>query len=245
MKNYWLHKIEVRGTQHISYPLLDYGYLSVGFSDFSEEEFLKKVSKGNEKFFKKQFDETWGGYDKEKKRADNLWRFIAKMRKNDIVIVPTESFSIYKIEEDYAILPSSIPIGNDWKDLKGVKILYDKSSKMLISDGEKDYLDLGFFRKVKPIATEISRFKYEDAALFKRLKCPITNMDILDLKENIDNAIEAFKNNKPIYLKNSSVESFIEKCLNIIRSEMTPEKFEKLEKDILRELKLLQLRHLK
>lgn len=220
--NYWLHRISY--LEHVSYPLLDKGYLSIGFSDFSDEKFLNKVSKEDWDFFEGQFDEIWG----ERPRGRyNLWRFIAEMRKNDIVIVPNwwQTFSVYKIEEPDAILPSSIEIGDDWKDWNEVKILQNKS-KMLISDGEKDYLDLGFFRKIKPIAIEISRYDYADAALVARMKIRHTNANISDLKESIDDAIKAFKKNEPINLKNSLLESSIEKWLNIIRSKMTPSKFE-------------------
>jgi hypothetical protein len=39
---YWLHRIAY--LQGVSYPLLEKGYLSIGFSDFSDEDFIEKVS---------------------------------------------------------------------------------------------------------------------------------------------------------------------------------------------------------
>jgi hypothetical protein len=38
--NYWLHRISHHAE--IAYPLLDKGYLSIGFSDFATQEFIKK-----------------------------------------------------------------------------------------------------------------------------------------------------------------------------------------------------------
>jgi predicted Mrr-cat superfamily restriction endonuclease len=224
--NYWLHRVS--HLEHVSYPLLDNGYLSIGFSDFSDKKFLEKVSEEDWDFFEKQFDEIW---ETRPRGRYSLWRFIAEMRKNDIVIVPNwwQSFSVYKIEDNYAILPSSIEIGEKWKDWNDAKILHDKS-KMLITEGEKECLDLGFFRKVKTIANEISRYEFADAALNARMKIRQTNADISDLKESVDDAIKAFKNNEPINLKNSLIESSIEKWLKIIRKKMTPPKFENLVK---------------
>jgi len=223
---YWLHRISY--LANVSYPLLDKGYLSIGFSDFADETFLKEVSKSNWNYLEKSFDETWG--DRPRTRY-NLWRFIAEMSKNDIVLVPNpwQTFSIYEIEEQNAILPSSIPIDNNWFDWNKIKITLNKDG-YLILDGEKDCLGLGFFRKVKLIEKEIPRYEYADAALTAKMKYRQTNVEITDLKENIEDAIKSFKNNQPINLKNSLFESSIKKWLEIIRSKLTPTKFETLVK---------------
>lgn len=224
--NYWLHRVSY--LENVSYPLLEKGYLSIGFSDFANESFLKKVSESDWDYFEEQFDEIW---ENRPRGRYSLWNFIAEMRKNDIVLVPNwwQTFSVYKIEEPDVILPSSIIVGNDWMDWNEVKIMQNKS-KYLILDGEEDYLDLGFFRKVKPVATEIPRYEYADAALTSRMKIRQTNANIADLKESIEDAIKSFKNNEPVNLKNSLVESSIEKWLKIIRSKMNPSKFETLVK---------------
>jgi predicted Mrr-cat superfamily restriction endonuclease len=224
--NYWLHRISY--LAHVSYPLLNKGYLSIGFSDFSNEEFLNKVSEKDWNFFEEQFDKIW---ECRPRGRYNLWRFIAEMDKDDIVIVPNwwQSFSVYKIEEPCAILSSSIQVADDWKDWNDIKILQSRS-KLLILDGEKDCLDLGFFRKVKPIAIEIPRYEYADAALTARMKIRQTNTNILDLKKSIEDAIKSFKNSEPINLKNFLVESSVEKWLKVIRSKMNASKFERLVK---------------
>lgn len=164
--NYWLHRISY--LENVSYPLLDKGYLSIGFSDFTDDKFLKKVSGQDWDYFEEQFDSIW---EDRPRRRYSLWRFIAEMKKNDIVIVPNwwQSFSVYKIEETCAILPSSIQIEDNFKDWNDVKILQNKS-KQLILEGENEYLDIGFLRKVKPIAKEIPRYEYADAALTARMK---------------------------------------------------------------------------
>jgi Holliday junction resolvase-like predicted endonuclease len=55
---YWLHRIS--WLDHVSYPLLEAGYLSIGWSDFSDKEFLEKSSEVNGKYFDKKFNEKYG-----------------------------------------------------------------------------------------------------------------------------------------------------------------------------------------
>jgi hypothetical protein len=68
--NYWLHRISY--SSNISYPLLEKGYLTIGFSEFCEAEFLEKVSNGDREYFESQFDDTWGNRPKNRY---SLWRF--------------------------------------------------------------------------------------------------------------------------------------------------------------------------
>lgn len=39
--NYWLHRISHKAE--LSYPLLNKGFLTIGFSDFTDNEFIDKV----------------------------------------------------------------------------------------------------------------------------------------------------------------------------------------------------------
>jgi len=224
---YWLHRISY--FANVSYPLLDKGYLSIGFSDFTDETFIKEVSESNWDYFEKAFKETWGNCPATRY---NLWRFIAEMCKNDIVLIPNpwKTFSIYEIEEQKVILPSSLPIDNSWFDWNKIKITRDKDGHLIL-DGEKDgFIDLGFFRKVKLIEREIPRYEYADEALYASMKNRKTNVNITKLKESIEDAIKSFQKKEPINLKNCLFESSIEKWLEIIHSKLNPTKFEKLVK---------------
>jgi predicted Mrr-cat superfamily restriction endonuclease len=220
---YWLHRIG--WLESVSYPLLEAGYMSIGFSDFSTKIFLEKSSEEDGVYFDNQFEEIWGNLARSRY---SLWKFLAEMKKGDWVVIPSGgNFSVYEIVENSAILPSSFEIKDGFSDWYGRKIIHDKSG-MFKLEGEKDYLDIGFLRKVKSLFIDMSRYDYADAALTARMKIRNTNANISDLEKNIKNAIEAFKKNKPINLKSSFMKYSVEYWLKIMRKELTPDKFERL-----------------
>jgi len=225
---YWLHRISY--LDFISHPLLENGYLSIGFSDFTSEKFLKKVSEQDWEYFEEQFDKIWE--DRPRGRY-SLWNFIGEMEKGDWVLVPHwDTFSIYEIIEPKSILPSSYKMSKDFCDWNERKIIHNKNG-MFIIESEKEYLDIGFLRKIKPIMENISRKDYADSSLTARMKIRNTNADISDLEKNIKKSIEAYKKHKPINLKSNIIDSSISYWLEIIRNELNPNKFEILIKKYL------------
>jgi predicted Mrr-cat superfamily restriction endonuclease len=88
------------------------------------------------------------------------------------------------------------------------------------------YLDIGFLRKVKLIAKDISRYDYADAALTSRMKVRNTNANINDFEEDIKKAFESFRKNKPINLKSVLYELSVENWLKAILAELNENKFE-------------------
>jgi predicted Mrr-cat superfamily restriction endonuclease len=224
--NYWLHRISY--LANVSYPLLENGYLSIGFSDFCEADFLEKVSEQDWEYLENQFDGVWGNRTRNR---HSLWRFLADMDKGDWVIVPSwGTFSIYEITDARALLASDSTINVPETDWSGKKIIRDKSNNMLKLEGEKDYLDIGFLRRVKPIAKEIPRYEFADAALTARMKIRTTNANIEDLENSINNALSAFRNKEPINLKAMLVEKTVSVWHSIILEELNADKFEKLVK---------------
>jgi predicted Mrr-cat superfamily restriction endonuclease len=220
---YWLHRIS--WLDYVSYPLLDKGYISIGFSDFATETFLEKTLEEDFDYFDNQFVEIWGDLARSR---HSLWRFLVEMKKGDWVLIPSwENFSVYKVLEDSAILPSSFEIKDGLSDWNDTKIIHDESGMLKLED-EEGYLDIGFLRKVKPLFVDMPRYEYADAALTARMKLRNTNANISDLEGNIKKAIEAFKEQKPINLKSSLMKSSIERWLKIMRNELTPDKFERL-----------------
>jgi hypothetical protein len=150
------------------------------------------------------------------------------MDKGDWVIVPSwGTFSIYEIEEPCAILTSEMALDDSFNAWGGRKILFDESKFLILKD-EKEYLDIGFLRKVKLIAKDISRYDYADAALISRMKVRNTNANISDLKESIKKAYDSYKANKPLNLKSILYEISTEYWLNAILSELNETKFEGL-----------------
>ncbi len=217
--NIWLHRISHHAE--VSYPLLEQGYLSIGFSDFSEKQFLNDILKNGWKNFEDYFNEYWGNTPRTRY---NLWRFIVEMKKGDWVIVPSwGTFSIYEIIDDGVLLLSELGI-NNLQDWSGNSL--DFKDNLIYRNEEQ--IDLGFYRKVKAIKTNIPRNDYADAALTARMKIRQTNANITDLKSNIEAAIKAYEKNEPINIYSKILKQTKETILNTIKKELNPDKFEKL-----------------
>jgi len=217
--NYWLHRIS--HIAEISYPLLDNGYLSIGFSDFTNNETIDKVLSDDWTYFNSAFQKMWGRVPKTK---HNLWNFL-KMTKGDIVIVPSwGTFYICEIIDDRPLL-----IGETFSD--DLKPWGDRqvstNGTHLLSENGKPY-DLGFARQVNVIYKKVSRDKFADSKLTSRMKIRQTNALINDLKTSIENSIENYKVNKPIHLHSIIIDKTSSSVLEAIKNELNPDKFEKL-----------------
>lgn len=224
--NVWLHRISHHAE--VSYPLLERDELTIGFSDFSNQEFIDDVLNGTEwqdrwNALETKFDDTWGGRPRTR---HNLWRFIESMKKGDWVIVPSwGTFSVFEIdaEKPQPIANASINNLTDWhKSSIFVKdnLLARKNKQ------EEEVIDLGFFWKVKPIAKGIARYEYADAPLTSRMKIRTTNAWITDLKESVVKALKAHEIKKPVNLHSQILEAVVPNILQSLKTELTPDKFE-------------------
>ncbi len=229
----WLHRISHHAE--VAYPLLDNGLLSIGFSDFTEPNFIKDIRGENDwESFEKYFDDYWG---KRPKTRYNLWRFIVEMREGDLIVVPSwGTFSVYELIEDRAIPVSEIEL-SEIKDWHGNKIekkedgyLHRTTTDKSTNKSKDEIIDLGFVRKVKLIKKDIPRNEYADSALTSRMKIRYTNADISDLKESIDKALDAFKKGQPLNIHSQIIDKTRQSILDTIRTELNPEKFEILVK---------------
>lgn len=222
---YWLHRIG--HLQNVSYPLLEKSYLSIGFSDFCKDDFFYHVAENQDwNYMENNFNECWGYMPRNRY---TLWRFLAEMGKGDYVVVPSwGTFSVYKISDNLPIMATDENIELPETDWNGNKILRDNKTGLLKLDNEKEYLDIGYLRKVRLICKDIPRSDYADSALTSRMKIRSTNADISDLEINIKNAIKSFKNKQPINLKADILEKSIELWNNIILNKLNPDKYEKL-----------------
>lgn len=217
--NYWLHRIS--HIAEVSYPLLDKAFLTIGFSDFTEEEIIDIVESNDWNKFNQKFQDYWGNTPRTRY---NLWNFL-KMKKGDIVIVPSwGTFFICEIADDRPLL-----IGETYSEnLKswGKKPISKIGNHLANEKGE--VYDLGFARKVNVLYRNVSRGKFADAKLTSRMKIRQTNAQINDLKNSILSSIENFKVNKPIHLHSVIVEKTANLILDAIKDELNPDKFEKL-----------------
>ena len=210
MSNYYLHRISY--YKSIALPLLEKGdYLSIGFGDLYDNK-LHDIK--DKKEFKK--------YIKAKNimiNANNLWNFIAKFKKDDLILVPNpygKKFSVYKIVGDKFV-------GNDDKELSETLTELKLNN---IKDGKNI---LGFFWKVEPIAKDIIKKEYAENSLMRIMRYRGTNVVCNDkLKKSIDDAINNFKEKKPINLFLDIVDSCRDNILKLIKEKLDDKKFEKL-----------------
>ena len=203
---YWLHRIS-HEAKH-SGPLLERGKLTIGFSDLSTQDFLDKATTARSVDDHDLKMDVKKAYGQLLRSRHSLWRFLRGMQVDDLVIVPQVpeqgQYSVYVIRGEPKLL----------EDVGG-------------------NVDLGFYRDVEvheignKKAQGISRAKYADRALTARMKIRITNVGISDLSENIERALNAYRDGKPIALRSRTPE-LAEQLLYLIYNELNPGKFESL-----------------
>lgn len=195
-KNYWLHRCKCGDyAWSFTYELLyKHSMISIGWSDLSDKEYHQKLVQ-NDTSFDKVFKDEWGELPRNRY---TLWRFLVEMKKGDIVVVPLDGglFSIYEISDD--VVFNNETIDHDlWVNWSGEKASWDNGYP-INKDGER--IDMGFYRKVKPIRLDISRDEYATQSLYSRMKIMTTNANISDLSEDVEKAIAQ---KSPINLKAS------------------------------------------
>lgn len=225
MKKYWLHRITGGDNAfEYAYPLLfTHNYLSIGWSDFSEDAFVKDVQKRGATAIDEAFQkEEWGL----PRNRWNLWRFVKEMKKGDIVVIPTSGeFSLFEIEDDVVLSNESIDpsIYMDWNGNKA-----NRNDKGYYCNAQGNIIDLGFYRKARPILCNIPRQEYADQQLISRMKIRQTNADITDLQNSVEEARKNRKEQKPINLKGKIVEDIAPILLDLIKKYTDANRFEHL-----------------
>lgn len=182
MSKYWLHRIGYEWQ--VAYPLLEAGYLSVGFNDVADENTLNLLL-GKEDF-DRVFDALLGGYGNNR---EYLNIFLKQMSKGDRVCVPTkDGLSVYEISGEVLSKESL-----DLRELEKVEALKNRLTRN--KEGYLEYngsiVDLGFFRKVKQ---ECVGFIPQETVVTE-LSSSISSHKTI---EKIDKNLEAFiKKEKP------------------------------------------------
>ena len=218
----WLHRISHHAET--AYPLIEQGYLSIGFLDFSTPEFVQETKEKGWSYFNSEFQSRWGSIPRTRY---SLWRFIAEMKKGDLVVVPSAGkFSVYEIESDSA-LPISEVHTHDLKTWSNESLSLKNNALCKTEDNSK-IIDLGFFRKVKLIESDIPKYDYADAALTARMKYRATNNNMSVLSENLNRSLEAYREKRPINLYSSIMNNYKDSMLSLICRELKPDKFESL-----------------
>lgn len=218
--NYWLHRITCgENAFPLAYELYKRGYISIGWSYLSNSKNLTQIK------------ESWDSFEllfpEHPRNRYNLWRFVNGMAEGDLVIVPEPYyFSICRIVD-----------GNVFSaDMIDPSLLIDRNNNQVIFNKEDgclhdikgNYIDLGFIRKVDIVEKKIPRYKYAPPGLYSRMKIRQTNVKINDLEKEIKNALDNFRNNKPVNLRESIMEGAFTVVRDKITSLLNPEMFENL-----------------
>ncbi len=177
-KNYFLHRIS--HEWEVSYPLLDAGYLSIGWSDYHNEDIMRISRDDNLEAFKHFMEMR-----KNTSRARwGLWYF-SQFKPGDFIVVPLfgKEFAVCEIldypENVHLLNGRSISLGNGRTARVGEKG---------IVEGDKHY-DIGFVVHIK-VLKRIPR-EYATNDLISRMKLRQTSARIDDLKGDVENAINA------------------------------------------------------
>lgn len=221
-KNYWLHRCKCgdRAWPFTHELLTKHNIISIGWSDFSNQEYHERLTK-NWASFEKVFEEEGWGHPRNR---TNLWRFLREMKEGDIVVVPLDGgkFSIYKIA-DNTVFNNETFDHNLWINWNGEHAALDLKGYPAFPNGQQ--IDMGFYRKVIPIRLNIPRNDYATQALHSRMKIMTTNANISDLAIDVEKTITQ---RAPINLKAAFVAESAKILCRQMQKLMNPDKIEEL-----------------
>ena len=225
---YWLHRISHEAE--ISRPLLEKGILTIGFSDLSDSDFLSKVKAAQR--VEDLDSAVKKAYGHRLRSIRSLWRFLKEMQIGDQVLVPgRRTFSVYVIKgKPKLIADIDSNLVASLRTLNNAKVRIE-GGRLVTDNG---IIDLGFYREVEVYrigdkeAKNVGRSGYADDPLTRRMKIRNTNADISDLKRNLEEALEAYKNNQPLDFRSDAMKCLAPKLLKMICKRLNPKKFELL-----------------
>lgn len=182
---YWLHRVNYEAV--LAYPLLQEGWLSMGFSDYGVAHNIDDVKENIEGIIVNECE----GYGKNR---NYLKAFINEIGKGDYVIVPLgKNFNIYKVLNEKIITAKSFDI-NNVKDYYGNEIKRNVNGYLETCDR---IIDLGFFRKVKLLAGDIPILKIKDTQFGKW----DTTYELIDVKNIIADLTKHYKSKEESSIK--------------------------------------------
>lgn len=221
-RKYYLHRISHEG--YISYSLLEKGYLTLGWSKFTDSDILNAAREDEYR----RFNPIAKEYGEDKNRSRWCMWYFARMMKEDYVVVPQYDgrFSIYEVCEEAKpiyyiedIIPDVYPAWGDHKIVWKEHRLYDETESRLI--------DLGFSIKVKPIVEGVLR-NYVTGVLVSRMKIRSTNADISDIGSHVEIAKKVGETGTPVSLYEQSIETLSIQLKEKLKDILDDSRFEKL-----------------
>ena len=224
---YWLHRISHEAE--ISWPLLEKGILTIGFSDLSDSDFLSKAKAAQQ--VEALDSAVKDAYGRLLPSRHSLWRFLKEMQIGDQVLVPgPRTFSVYVIKgKPKLIADIDSNLVASLRTLNNAKVRIE-GGRLVTDNG---IIDLGFYREVEVYrigdkeAKNVGRSGYAEDLLTRRMKIRNTNANISDLKRNLEEALEAYKNNQPLSFRSDAMKCLAPKLLKMI-CRLDSKKFELL-----------------
>ena len=218
---YYQHRISHHAE--FSHPLLERGILSVGWSYFGTPEFVSSHRAKGWEDVPEAIEQQFG----KRKSRFGLRRFL-QMNVGDRVVVPSwGTFHVYDVVSDERLIAADLDL-RDLKTWEGHVVQIEKGELCYEGNGHRSWIDLGFFRQVRQVAKDIPRAGYADDALIRRLKVRQTNVEINDIRENVDEAITRWGKKTPINIANLVTESCADRVLELITTKLDPNRLEKL-----------------
>ena len=221
---YYLHRISHHSEW--SHPLLDErGLLSIGWADY-----------GASPDFLNQHHDRWSTVASTVEREYpgarprfSLQRFL-EIEQGDRVIVPTwGAFHVYCVTDNERLAPRDIRDDlNGLRNWHGMSAVIAPDGYFREPDRDGQLVDLGFFRRVRPVARTIPRDGYADAALTSRLKVRQANVEVTDLRDSIENAIARHDQKRPINLREQLLEGCAAEVRKTVLDSLNPDQFERL-----------------
>ncbi len=195
--------------------------LSIGWLDF-------EISHGVDSF-EKDYENMYG--DSPRSRW-SLYRFLFVMKPGDMVIVPKwGSFGVYEIESDaYPVKEMTSDDLQSLTDSQNRPVFLGKTGCLeRKTESGIECIDLGFFRRVRAVASEIPRTGYADSKLTARMKIRQTNADITDLQESVRAALDRFRKLSPFNLSREILSSeALHSTYQLILKNLNPARWERL-----------------
>ena len=214
--NYWLHR-NTGGDNAYPYvnSLLSKGLLSIGWSNFStkrNKDLIQAKGSAGVDTLHSEYGWPYG------RNRYCLSRFIAEMKKGDLVVVPTPGrFSIYEILDDEVYSNEDIEpaLFTDENGIPAERVSRDGYSVFLNNQGNE--VDLGFYRRVKLRIYNRSRYDRIEHGLYNKMRTLMTNININDVGYAIDNILSDKKEDTEVQIIPSivSTKELFEKPLSI------------------------------
>ncbi len=219
---YYLHRISHEGNA--SYALLEKGILTLGWSNFSDTDILEAAREPGYKRFNPIAESK--GEEKTRSRW-SMWYF-AKMEKGDKVVVPLYGglFSVYEVDEVAKNIPDlEQEIKEIYGSWNGHRMIW--KDHRLYDEEDERLIDIGFYIMVKSIVSGVPR-NHVTGKLVSRMKIQTTNADISDIGDDVEKAIVAGKEGKPVSLYEQSIEALTKTLKEQIIDILDDIRFEKL-----------------